>query len=444
MILGAAGLLALLHMLKVRPDEVRAVTTLFWIQAARESRTTTLLERFRHPFTYALLLLICCLILLALGRPESGSFFADRVHGVIILDCTPSMAAKDEDGKSRMNRAGEAAAAEAKRLSPDDRLCLLVADPIPRVDHRFEDPPAFLRKRLAAARPCLGPADLSAALRLASSLLEDKTNPFILLVTDRKIEEDLLNLVDPSVDLRVRIVGAPAANAALLSAQFHYGEEDPALGVLHVRAGYWGNEKEEVRISIHREDEGLLAEQKALLAPATTHTFVFEGIPADIEKLALRIDPMDAVPSDNSAAFTLPRRRMIGVKVEGELPPHLQVLLESDPWIRIVNEGEDFPHALSLDPERLASDEEKFDPESAVSLIRGIRSEAGWSGGTVTFPGHRKYSDCRGEGEAMGASPLPEENKGRSSMRSPFEILLFLAFLLFLAEAFLHARGRIS
>lgn len=444
MILGAAGLLALLHMLKVRPDESRVVTTLFWIQAARESRAKTFFERFRHPLTYALLLLICCLILLALGRPESGSGFEDRVHGVIILDCTPSMAAKDEEGKSRMVRAGEAAAAEAARLSPDDRLCLLLADPMPRVAHRFEDPPAFLNERLEAVRPCFRPADLGAALRLASSLLEDKSNPFVLLVTDRMIEEDLLKLVDPSTDLRARIVGAPAANAALLSAQFRYGEEDPSRGVLQVRAGYWGKEKEEVRISILEEEDELIAEQNALLAPGTTRTFVFEGIPADLEELTLRIDPLDAVPLDNSAAFTLPRRRMIGVKVEGTLPPHLQLLLESDPWIRIVKEGEDFPHAIRMDPARLAMDKEAFGLESAVSLIQDIRFKAGWEEGPVVFPGHRKYSDCQGEGKAREASPFPEEKRGRPSMRSPFEILLFLAFLLFLAEAFLHARGRIS
>ena len=53
-----AGLLFALQRLRVRHRPVQVETALFWQQAVEESRARVLTQRFRHPWTYLLLLLI--------------------------------------------------------------------------------------------------------------------------------------------------------------------------------------------------------------------------------------------------------------------------------------------------------------------------------------------------------------------------------------------------
>ena len=76
--LACAGVLAILHVLRTRPREVRVITTLFWAHAAETARARSLWHRFRHPWTYVLLLAICALLALALGKPEPSEESATR------------------------------------------------------------------------------------------------------------------------------------------------------------------------------------------------------------------------------------------------------------------------------------------------------------------------------------------------------------------------------
>ncbi|MGC6487195.1 MAG: BatA domain-containing protein, partial [Planctomycetota bacterium] len=72
--LGAiAGLLYALQRLRVRHQEVEVETTMFWRQAIEESRARVLTQRFRHPWTYALLLSICSLLWLAFAGLRSDA-----------------------------------------------------------------------------------------------------------------------------------------------------------------------------------------------------------------------------------------------------------------------------------------------------------------------------------------------------------------------------------
>ena len=64
-LVGIAGVLYALQRLRVRHRQVEVETTLFWQQAIEESRARVLTQRFRHPWTYALLLVICSLLWLS-------------------------------------------------------------------------------------------------------------------------------------------------------------------------------------------------------------------------------------------------------------------------------------------------------------------------------------------------------------------------------------------
>lgn len=193
LILGCAGALAILHLLRVRPREVRVVTTLFWRRAKEGRRSPTLLHRFRHPLTYIFLLLICMLLCLALGQPEGLRDPDDQIHVVYILDGSPSMTVSDGgdgSGRSRFENAAGLLEDHADGLSLDDRVGLIVVDPLPRLAHGFDDPRPVLRKRMHRKPGCDLPGARGPALRLACSLLSGCSNPRILLFTDRPADHE--------------------------------------------------------------------------------------------------------------------------------------------------------------------------------------------------------------------------------------------------------------
>jgi hypothetical protein len=333
---GCAGVLYVLHLLRVRPREVRVITTLFWSHAMERTRARTLLERFRYPWTYLLLLATCLVLALALAKPEPIAESADRVHEVIIVDAGASMAAPERaQGGSRWDAARAAALAEAARLSLTDRLAVIVADPLPRVVHRFEDPRPLLAHVLAQATPAELPAARADAVRLAQELVRGRTHPLVTLITDRPAEAGA-----PS-ETRVVRVGEPVNNAAILGALFEPQPQDPLHGRLHVRVGYWGDRAQDTTLAVARAGGAPLLNDTQRLEPGSTYDFVVPELPADGDELVVRVTPEDAVPADSRTRFRLPLRSLIRVALRGVVPAALRILTAADPAVHLVDEGQE-------------------------------------------------------------------------------------------------------
>lgn len=353
--LGCAGVLAVLHLLRVRPREVRVVTTLFWARAVEQTRARTLLHRFRHPLTYLLLLLICTLLSLALAQPEPVGQPPDLVHEVIIVDGGASMSAPDSaTGGTRFDAARQAVSDEADRLALDDRLAVLVAAPLPEVVHAFDDPRALIERRLARRMPADVPAARDAALRLAASLLHGRSNPRIVLVTDRPLDAGPANELAPGVHLRVRRVGQPVDNAAILAVIFAPDADKPLRGSLYVRAGFWGAQPRDVSLRIDRGGGAPLLSETRRINPGGAQDFVISDLSADGDDLIVQLTPDDAVPADNAVRFRVPLRTPIRAQVHGPMPEALRVFAQTEPSTRFVAEGRE--HDLDILTSSPASD----------------------------------------------------------------------------------------
>jgi len=525
---ASAGALALLHLLRVRPRELRVVTTLFWAHAAERTRARTLLERFRHPLTYALLLTFCLLSILALTEPRRVKESVDRRYEVIALDGGISMGAVDvATGASRFDAAREAALAEAERLSSDDPLAVLVADPWPRLVHSFDDPRPLLSGRLAAIAPADLPAARDDLLRLAASLLEGKQNPRLIWVTDRNDEA-----LPPAVD--VIDVGKPVENAAIVSALFEPGDENPLRGRFTVRVGSGGTSSRDVTVRVDRGGGAPLLSETRSLLPGTTADFTLPDLPADGDELVVRIEPDDAVRADNRAKFRLPLRTPIRVGGPGAVPDVLRIAMSADPTVEWVGpdglrdvavtvagdgpavsasgpvvvasgllHGLDMEGAtcgaggsltagkrgqepllvsgdavlaamssrpgaaeLHLSTALLAPDSDVCRrPTFAVFVARSLRALAGWDEDPVVLAPERLVEDpLWAQREAFDGlvtampgsrSDVRERAGGENVKETPpvarrwatprlLEVVLILALAMFVAEAALHARGRIS
>jgi len=330
----AAGL-ALLHLLRIRRPQVRVVTTLFWSEAVEAAPARALLHQFRHPRTYAFLLLIAALLALVLGRPTPTGGAAQQTTTVVVLDAGMSLSAPLADSQGTRWYAAQAAAlAAAGRASAASPLAILVADPQPRVLVGYDEPRCLLASRLQAVTPAAEPAARASALRLAASLLHGRPQSQIVLITDRPLAVDE---TPTSLDIPLHTVpvGNPVANAAIVAAAFTPAEADPLQGRLTVRIAHWGPQATDVTLQI-RSDTTSLLRQTATLAPGAAQDFTLADLAADGRELTLQLEPADAVAADSTARFRLPLRHPIRTAVSPDLPVALRALLTSDPAVRLV------------------------------------------------------------------------------------------------------------
>jgi len=340
MVLASAGVLAVLHLLRVRPREVRVVTTLFWVHAVERTRARTLWERFRHPWTYGLLLLICTLLSLALGQPRRTTEPPDRIWAAIVVDAGAPMGASFGEARTSYFDAAKEAAREAiGRLSANDRLAVIVADPWPRLVHRFDDPRPLAARRLDEAAVAKAPAALGEAVKLAQSLLNGRDRARIVLITNRPEMPDRPSMRNEPADVQFIRVGAPADNAAVLSAVFEPAPDNPLRGRFTVRVGYWGDRPREVRLRIQRAGGAPLLDEAYTIAPGSTQDFTIANLPADGDALQVRLEPPDAMAADDQAVFRLPFRTPIRVGFVGAVPEVLRLALESDSAVHPAKDG---------------------------------------------------------------------------------------------------------
>lgn len=354
---GCIGIVTVLHLLRIRPREIRVITTLFWGHEVKRTRARTLLHRFHHPWTYALLLLIAALLILALGRPQRIGEPADRVHEVIVLDTGVSMTASDAvSNGSRFDAARQVVLAETNRLSLDDRVAVIVVDPWPRVIHGFGDPRPWVRLRLSELTPADQPAARPEALKLAQSLLRGKTNARVVMVTDRPFAEPLFADSRSAAPVNVVRVGDAVSNAAVVSAMFEPDADDPLRGRFHVRVAYWGEQPREVTVRVRRAGGAPLLSESARIASGQASDFTLADVPADGDTLIVELSPDDAVKADNRAVYRIPLRTPIRVSVGESVPLALRLAVQSDPAVRIVDEGQDRDVAVLVEGELPSAD----------------------------------------------------------------------------------------
>ena len=330
-IAGLAAVLFLLQLLRIRHVEVAVPTTLFWRAAAREAPVRILPGRFRHPLAYLLVLLICALLWLAFAGPLAADNRAEA-YRVLFLDGSAHSSSGDDfeqavnalnadlaglpEGRREVIWGG---ARNVKLLKPgEDRLLL---------DHR-----------LAALAPEAAPSALGEQLRLLS-LPGNAPDNVELVIYGR----------------------APAFAAALerlppgmrVSRAIEYPESPPnrgiaALGVDTAASGRW--DRVDVLIRVAGTDgavsaDGLVVHVDGLvLAGERLHRLADDlvavhDLPADGRLVEARLEPVDAMPVDDTARLRLPVRKVIGVVLADDLNPALRNAIEADPGLEVVSEG---------------------------------------------------------------------------------------------------------
>ena len=327
-----AGLLYALQRLRVRHQQVDVETTLFWRQAIEESRARVLTQRFRHPWTYALLLTICSLLWLAFAglRSDAGG---ERDH-VVLLDGSAGMAHGD-----RFERAVAAAADYAAGLPADARRVVLCAGRQQTILSPGEEA-LLLRRRLAGVAPAAAPNHVVDALFGVVRARSGRPMT-VCVVGDLAMSEAERALLPSSVQLTRLPVAARAGD--------NFGVT--ALGVRPAASGRWEavDLLLEVRGSAGVTGDAPLPTVTLDDAPvsATPTVEAFEGgvrlryadLPAKGQLLRASLPGGDALGLDDTAAFALPDRTPVSVAVGPGVPAVVRQAVASDPGLVIQQAG---------------------------------------------------------------------------------------------------------
>lgn len=331
-LVGIAGVLYALQRLRVRHRQVEVETTLFWQQAIEESRARVLTQRFRHPWTYALLLVICSLLWLSFaGLQRDGA--GERRH-LVLLDGSAGMA-----HGQRFARAVSAAADYAAGLPKDRRTVLLCSSRAETVLRPGESS-LLLRRRLEGAAPAPAPNSvvdvLFDVLRSRSAVATT-----VCVVGDLPLRPRERALLPASVELRRLEVSPRSGDNVGVT----------GLGVRPSSSGPWDS------VDVLVEVRAAAGSRSAASPPAVSvggqpwtrppvaepleggRRYRFAGIPAKGQVLEVALRGQDALALDDVASFALPDRTPVAVMIGPSVPEVVQRAVAADPGLVVGVDG---------------------------------------------------------------------------------------------------------
>lgn len=331
-LVSIAGLLFGLHRLRVRHRQVDVETTLFWRQAIEESRARVLTQRFRHPWTYLLLLVICSSLWLAFaGLQQEGG---DGRRHLVLLDGSAGMAHGD-----RFERAVERVADYAAGLPKGGRTVVLCGGRARTVLGPGESS-LLLRRRLEGVVPEAAPNQV---VEVMFDLLRSQSDhpTTVCVVGDLPLQERERALLPESVSLqRLAVPPRVGDNVGITG-----------LGVRPAASGRWDAVDVLVEVRQTASTRGAAPRlgvtldaaswpQAATMEPtAGGHHYRFADVPAKGQVLRVALAGGDALALDDVATFALPDRTPIPVMVGPNVPEVVQHAVASDPGLVIRADG---------------------------------------------------------------------------------------------------------
>lgn len=405
-----AGAFFLLQRLRVRQRSVTVETTLFWKDAVEDARARVLVQRFRHPWVYAFLLLIASLLWLGFAGLERGGDAKGRQ--VVLLDGSAAMTAS-----GRFDQAVNETVDYAKTLPTSNRWVVLCGSRPETVLRPGEDI-ELLRKRLEGVTPQACPSSIE---RTISQMSATNTKVEICVAGGSVVSNELIESLPDNLKVvrLAELTGDDASNQGIT-----------ALGFAPAKSGRWDYVDVLVQVvqsgiqvapSIEVEGQSWAGSPEARSAANNSSTnYYYRDLPARGQELRASIKGEDSNLLDDVALLLIPDRRPITVQVGSGLPPALLLAIESDPGISIVSDraqvvvrrsgdaiGQDLP-ALEIGSEETLEDGIlAIHPaaEDPTDVLMSLHHDLGLS--------EIDASDLAREGGAavtMGASPGPRRS----------------------------------
>ena len=185
--LAVVGLgIVALYLLKIKRRRQTVPSLEFWRELANETPVRSLFQQLKRWLSLLLWLVTAACLVLAVGNPiiTAGRMKAESI--VIIVDNSAGMQTVEQDfaGRTRFQLAQQVVVELINKRPVNDEWLLVDAGRQPRVAQAFSRDRKSLRDAAIALEPFWGGNDLPAAVKLASQLLAEKSEPRIVVISD--------------------------------------------------------------------------------------------------------------------------------------------------------------------------------------------------------------------------------------------------------------------
>lgn len=339
----ALPVILVLYLLKRRYVEHSVPSTFLWRRAARDTTASRPLQRLRRNILLPIQLLMAAALVLGLMRPAIPGGMAGEV--VMIFDLSASMQAR-ENGRTRLDRAVDAAEGLIAGMGARDALTILAADGGARqVLSRSTDRDAA-RRALEGLTPTNQNCDLSGAVSLAEAMRRELDGVQVVVFSDDYV---------PPQGVSAQNVGSGLDNRAVAS----FTVEGSAG---YARVANYGADCD-VTLACYAGDA--LCDAKALHIPAGETAGTTFDVP-DCAWARVEIREADAIAADNQLYFVPQRseRRTVALAGAGSVFLERALTLREDvALVRVADDNMasvqadlyvygDSPLVFSLDPQQ--------------------------------------------------------------------------------------------
>ncbi len=370
------------YLLKRRRLSRVVPSTVLWQRFLAENQAAAPFQRLRRHALLLLQLALLALVVLALARPyRSGNRLRGSLQ-VVLLDASASMQAIDES-PNRFELARRQALAMVDALGPaseGQEMLVLVAGAHTEVRQSPTTDKAALRRAIESARSTDASTRLDEALRVAATLVKDRSGAEVHLFSDGA-GVDLAAVDTLDLPLVFHRVGQRNQNLGLVSAEMKANPENPSQRALFVRVANPTPEPVEVPILVRFEGQPVASRNVRVGATNRVSEVFVVDQPRD-GVFTVTLDRPDDLAVDNTVSVVsrLPRPVRILLVTRGNRFLE-RALRSSGPRVEVIAAAA-YP-VQGVDPDIVVLDDLAPSdwPRANVLAIHAVRP--GWSSGLV-------------------------------------------------------------
>jgi len=284
-----------LYFLRIRRP-TRIVPALdLWPDQIRDRQANVPWQRLRFSWLLLLQLLVAAVLVAAAVQPALSASANLAPHTIVLIDASASMQAKDVE-PSRLDEAKRQVGAMIDQLGPQDRMTLIAVQSTARIVGSGSGDHDALHRALNAIAPANGPADLSAALSLASGIVRAGEESRAYLFSDGILEPLRTSFANGlPFPIEYRRVGVSGENVGLTSLVVRAGAQSRAA---YLRVHNFGQQPRSFTLE-WRSDAGLIDVRSVSLAAGQAEDLALP-VPDAANTVTARIEAKDNFGLDDS------------------------------------------------------------------------------------------------------------------------------------------------
>ncbi len=367
----------LLYLLKKKRLLHLVPSTILWERFLAESQANSPFQKLRRSMLLLLQILAILLAVLALARPYLADARLGGALQVLLLDTSASMQSADVE-PSRFEMARSLALDLVDGLRDTDQMVVVQAGARTTVVQSPTSDKATLRRAIGSVEVNDGPTRLLEALQLAETLVRDRADSEIRLISDGAVSE-LTELENLPSNLFFHQVGVSGDNVGLVGMDVRPHPEDPSLRAVFCSVANYSTNRHRLPVELWFEDRMLETRTLDLLGGQSRSVIFLAPQERDgVFRAELKGDDDLAVDDQASMVSLLPQPARILLYTPGN--SFLEKALRSSGPVELTLS--DDPAASSGDADIVVLDRLAPDPwpEGAVMAIDLVHTNwfSGW------------------------------------------------------------------